>query len=703
MASSPADSDMSQQHEEMLREHISRSLVEQLRNSSFDWVGALQNLQNPVLRIEACLEERPAHLLRQSTPGMVVSHFVDLSGIASLPPSPVTALTPSVPPSNPDSPTSTKHGIVALSARVDTPHHLADIPTPLSIVAASAEPENVPAAAAVHDVEPSTAGNSRNATPDPPSPESSNQRKDLSGLRPAKVNAGAVEAEADSQRQMHSGDKFPKRRKVKPVGHFLKPSTLDKLIGGIWEQIHGDIDLSPRHLQGPWQVEGQDAQGRGGNQLSVAPATSLQGPRGGDVNRSTSNRHDGSFSQSNAFCRQVTQASRACRSLEVIVQARWVEHFEEYVDSCAANDPTISRTKHNKAAIVQACADFGWSEKELRNKMYIWRGYKEIKDAGGWTTLIFSGMGIYRFCKYRIGFDDVSMSRLRSLRPALEVAADTLHPHWRQLLAVIGESPDRVYQGHPHDWVVSLDGSRPVPLRNTYLRWDPDFSYRQLDECVIDHAAWGGDDPRWTPPVVGSTLMRHGSGGLLPNCDTCGKEQSDDPNLNNCFCFPTLFGCAKTNPSPVLVFRTPDGRNNGLLALCAFERGAPVGEFVGLVTRGYQEVDVMESSIITTTSNSGTGADGGGGGGGGNTTTESKYQIWQGRQGNFTRFVNHSCKANAQYQRFTWMNTQRLILVSKGIEAGTEITVDYLDKYWKGLDKKCLCGESCCRYRRINT
>lgn len=71
MASSLADSDRSQQ-EELLRDHISRSLVEQLRNSNFDWT-ALQSLQNPVLRIEACLEERRTHLIRQSTPGMVVS------------------------------------------------------------------------------------------------------------------------------------------------------------------------------------------------------------------------------------------------------------------------------------------------------------------------------------------------------------------------------------------------------------------------------------------------------------------------------------------------------------------------------------------------------------------------------------------------------------------------------------------------------
>ncbi|KAJ2965460.1 hypothetical protein NUW58_g10882 [Xylaria curta] len=146
--------------------------------------------------------------------------------------------------------------------------------------------------------------------------------------------------------------------------------------------------------------------------------------------------------------------------------------------------------------------------------------------------------------------------------------------------------------------------------------------------------------------------------------------------MNCCYCFPSLFGCATLTPPPVQIFRTPNGRNNGLMALCAFERGAAVGEFVGVITKGLQDVDVME-----------------------NTTGSTRYQIWQGRQGNFTRFVNHSCNANAQYQRFTWLGTQRIILVSKGIEAGTEITVDYSDKYWKGLDKKCLCGEKSCRYK----
>lgn len=56
----------------------------------------------------------------------------------------------------------------------------------------------------------------------------------------------------------------------------------------------------------------------------------------------------------------------------------------------------------------------------------IWRGYKEIKDHGGWACLVFAGMGIYRFCKYRIGFDPESMAILRRTRARFEVAADTM-------------------------------------------------------------------------------------------------------------------------------------------------------------------------------------------------------------------------------------------------------------------------------------
>lgn len=489
------------------------------------------------------------------------------------------------------------------------------------------------------------------------------RRKGTGGLRISQ-NQTIQEDHSEHQRQMQVDTRnFPKRKKVASEKFVFQPSTLDKLIIGIWEQLHGSINLDPKAIF---------------EQFQIAPAGSSDVVRHHTTDMttmdmfstSTDNTHD-SFSQMNVFCRKVTQASRVCRSIEMIVQARWTELFEEQIQFRTAAVPELSVTKHRKAVFMEACQDFGWSEKELRNKMAIWRGYKEVKDAAGWAALVFAGMGIYRFCKYRVGFDKDAIRRLRNLRKRLEVAADTLHPHWRQLLAIVGESSTLQYPGHPHEWVVFEDGTDPVPLRQTYLDHNRYFAFEHIDESIIDESVWGCEDPRWMPQP--SSVARI-NGQYI--CASCGEQQSDDPKANACFCFPSLFGCVKRKPPPIQVFRTPDGKNNGLLALTSFERGTAIGELVGLITKGVSGRDVMDSS-----------------------TPLSNYQIWQERIGNYTRFANHSCKANAQSSTFTWLDTQRVLIVSKGIEAGTEITLDYGDKYWAGLDKACLCGEACCRYR----
>ncbi|KAI1632716.1 hypothetical protein F4809DRAFT_653059 [Biscogniauxia mediterranea] len=633
---------------EALREYITRAVVEQLSFAGIDW-SSVERLTSPVLYIEAKFQDRSASHSRQPIPGLTISQVVDLTGVVT-PKTSTPCETPDQRAVNEGQRADQSSGTILPS----TSDHAR--PEPWKPAVPGLKPGQKP------DVRPET-----NRLSDGED-QGVRSRKAISGLRPSRGGDTFI-IEDNTQRQMQiARGSFPKRRKAEPVGYALKPSTLDKLIDGIWEQIHGGMGINPQEVVDQFLatplLHGATGVLRETTGLTLAPAPAA------DSNIFQAGRP---FHRANVFTKGVTQASRACRSVEVIVQARWVEHFDAYVEHLRAADPSISDTKHRKMALVEACTDFAWPEKELRNKMAIWRGYKEIKDAGGWASLVFAGMGIYRFCKYRIGFDRESMQRLSNLRPALEVAADTMHPNWRQLLSIVGEPSQRVYHGHPHDWVVSLDGSRPTPLRTTYLQWDPYFSFRHIEECVVDEQTWGCDDPRWTPPT-GSAVARISA---MPACETCGKEQSDDPKLNSCFCFPSLFGCAKPSPSPVQVFRTPNGRSNGLLALCAFERGAAVGEFVGVITKGLQDVDVMESTTGTT-----------------------NYQIWQGRQGNFTRFVNHSCNANAQYQRFSWLDTQRIILVSKGIEAGTEITVDYSDKYWKGLNKRCLCGEKSCRYRK---
>lgn len=94
-----------------------------------------------------------------------------------------------------------------------------------------------------------------------------------------------------------------------------------------------------------------------------------------------------------------------------------------------------------------------------------------------------------------------------------------------------------------------------------------------------------------------------------------------------------------------------------------------------MITSGVTELDVLQAA-----------------------TDMASYQIYQGLKGNYTRFINHSCTPNSQFERFTWLNIQRIILVSKGLEEGSEITVDYSQDYWSQLDKKCLCGTPRCRY-----
>ncbi|TGJ80468.1 hypothetical protein E0Z10_g8294 [Xylaria hypoxylon] len=625
-----------------LRQKVASVIADELTRANIDW-ASFDQLAEPSVCIKAEFQDRSvddSSVEQRPLPGLTISKVIDLTKVTT--------------PRSSASPALGGNSIgVAENQNVE--------PTSGTIVPLSRNHTPI----ASHDAPNQVSGDkgkhsmvNENSNTSDGEDNGNNSRMAISGLRPSR--GGIPVVEDNTQRQMQVvNENFPKRRKAEAVGYTMKPSSLDKLVIGIWEQLHSGVSVDPVHILGEFMTPPllRDA---------ISPSQDIAGLSLSSSGPSSASPPDRHFNETTVLCRKVTQASRTCRSIEVIVQARWVEHFDAYVEHLKANDPKISVTRHRKTVSAESSSNFGWSEKELRNKMAIWRGYKEIKDAGGWASLVFAGMGIYRFCKYRIGFDNESMQRLRNLRPALEVAADTMNQNWRRLLSIVGEPPERMYSGHPHDWVICLDGSPPIQLRKTYLQWDPHFEYKHIDESVIDQAAWGYDDPRWKPPSS-EALTRISS---LFVCQDCLNEQSDEPKLNCCYCFPSLFGCATFTPPPVQVFRTPNGRNNGLMALCAFERGAAVGEFIGVITKGLQDVDVME-----------------------NATGSAKYQIWQGRQGNFTRFVNHSCNSNSQYQQFTWLDTQRIVLVSKGIGAGSEITVDYSDKYWKGLDKKCLCGE----------
>ncbi|KAE8149005.1 SET domain-containing protein [Aspergillus avenaceus] len=439
-----------------------------------------------------------------------------------------------------------------------------------------------------------------------------------------------------SVRQVQSDTRFPQRKKPgrDDAAPVLEPTSTDKLIAGIWRQVYSPVQLSRFHSV-------------------IEPTINIRTGVSGEVFRAINN-----------LCLKYYNQCQSSRALEMIVQAYWIECYEARIAVLRLENPTLSAVEVRMMALKEACAVLDWKEKDLRNRMAIWRGYKDIKDAGGWASLIFASAGVYRFCKYRTGFGEGFSTRLRHIRSSLEVAADTLHPGWRDLLEVIGQRETRQYHGHQHEWV-AVAGRPAVPLASTYghLQLPNGFQYRFVEDCVLDTAAFGTTDPRNVPELDPDT------------CPVCKERQSDEIEKNQCSCFPTLFGGIR-GPVPVQLFHTTSGKNNGVIARSNFDRGTAVGEFIGLITKGIEGVDVMLGGTRTT-----------------------PYQIFQGQMGNFTRFINHSCRPNSQFQRFYWRGKERIIVVSRGVTAGSEITVDYSDHYWKQLNKTCLCGELCCRFR----
>lgn len=201
---------------------------------------------------------------------------------------------------------------------------------------------------------------------DSDSSEAVKRRKLTGGLRLAPTQQNSPRdpenPESTSGRQLQSTARhFPQRKPASRDEHALKPSTLNKLIVGVWEQIFSSIRFDMSAVVDEWH-EAQNGQGLVTDADNSVEDLSL--PRN-QITRSP----DRAFSRINVLCRKISQASRVSRALEVIVQARWVEHYDDRVRAIVEERGNISQTKAKTAALAEACRDFGWTEKELRNKM----------------------------------------------------------------------------------------------------------------------------------------------------------------------------------------------------------------------------------------------------------------------------------------------------------------------------------------------
>lgn len=69
------------------------------------------------------------------------------------------------------------------------------------------------------------------------------------------------------------------------------------------------------------------------------------------------------------------------------------------------------------------------------------------------------------------------------------------------------------------------------------------------------------------------------------------------------------------------------------------------------------------------------------------------------KQGNYGRFINHSCNPNCTARVLTVDGDKRIVIYSKRmIEKGEEITYDYKFAREDEASKiECLCGAKCCQ------
>lgn len=343
---------------------------------------------------------------------------------------------------------------------------------------------------------------------------------------------------SESRRLQASVNGIPQRKKRLTDAQKAEPLSMEKFIAGIWKQLYGSVQLTPSQ-------------------------SDMSSPRLARVNVMDS----AAFLAINKLCSQASTMGKAVRATEVIVQTHWVDCFEKRIAAIKLEKPQHSNMEAKVATLKEATTVLQCSNKELQNKLRIWRGYQELKNASGWVTLIFAGSGLYRYCKYRTTSLTVNLiAGLRKLQHSFEVAADTLHPRWRELLEVIGIQESCKWSGHPHDWVV-CEGHLPVTLRSTYEHLGSDFKFEHISDSQIDREKWGTIDPRRRTDLVGDVHF----------CGNCGNVQSDVALDNRCQCFPEIFGGAKHGVA-VQVFRAGT-KNNGLVARsvsCAVIYSPPV-------------------------------------------------------------------------------------------------------------------------------
>ncbi|KAI9039388.1 SET domain protein [Aspergillus affinis] len=212
----------------------------------------------------------------------------------------------------------------------------------------------------------------------------------------------------------------------------------------------------------------------------------------------------------------------------------------------------------------------------------------------------------------------------------------------------------RIGKDHPHHIMRTISGGLRTKRHNQRKQ-------EHMDECTFDPADWVIDGQQVEDPTI--RQARHG------DCALCGSSEL-------CECKPGLqvAGLVELVEYPV--------KYAGIRALTNFKKGEILAEYVGEIKPEDYDDGTYGLSLQTD-------ADG----------DVVLASISSQFKGNWTRFINHSCDPNTEFEFRSIGNRVRMTVEARrDISIFEELTIGYGDWYWE--TKECKCGEPNCMSKR---